>query len=582
MSSSNPFKDWDPKLVAALRVTVGREPIALSSTCDHAPVTCVWKSEQDHSCKIQPLKEAWSRANHTYTYADNPLVVALANVGCDPYRARMVITEEGYGMDVASSASLIGAYRKLGYGIRHPIPVGVQVCDQCRPGTNTFALRGSSYDGHCNFIPVSVAANMGVMEEERVLCIGAGGELRWCGKGEFMAVSHVWEHGWQGDSEKGPCTRVLDLLLFVAGLFGLEWVWIDIAMISREPQTRSLAINSMNFVYSSSKVTVVFDRLLMSMYEGSDRERVMALFLADWMTRVWTMQEALLSQDLVFLFGDCQMHGYELQNSMINNATRPELHWRQWASLRSLCTMLEGAVTPMLDRIRVLSKERLTTKKEDMSRAIFPLFKLEWPGQLTTLEDGQAKILQHLGKRAARLAPVHGPIMPRPWSWAPLIIAGTSGFLQPQGEERPLHPDGLRGRWAAWRILKVIGKEKAGAHPRANSHSMKLAHLTGTCFDMVSFEVEGATLVFSAGIFSRKEDTYPWKGQKLFLMRSHNTGTARTKEIDYYELVVIDSNPHSSGMPLFHRVGSAIGALNDGTGGQGLDVGNLYLDGYMN
>jgi hypothetical protein len=85
------------------------------------------------------------------------------------------------------------------------------------------------------------------------------------------------------------------------------------------------------------------------------------------------MQEALLSQDLVFLFGDGQRHGYELRTSMIHNTTRPELHWQQWVSINSLCTMLEGAVTPMLDRI--FSKERLTTKREDMSRAIFPLFK---------------------------------------------------------------------------------------------------------------------------------------------------------------------------------------------------------------
>ena len=73
-------------------------------------------------------------------------------------------------------------------------------------------MRGSSYDGHCSVIPVSVAPNIDVVEEEKVLCIGAGGELHWCGKGEFMAVSHVWEHGWQGDSEKGVCNRVLDFI----------------------------------------------------------------------------------------------------------------------------------------------------------------------------------------------------------------------------------------------------------------------------------------------------------------------------------------------------------------------------------
>lgn len=43
-----------------------------------------------------------------------------------------------------------------------------------------------------------------------------------------------------------------------------------------------------------------------------------------------------------------------------------------------------------------------------------------------------------------------------------------------------------------------------------------------------------------------------------------------------------DSRPHSAGLSLCDRVGSAMGSLNDGNVGQGLDVGDLYMDGYMN
>ncbi|KAJ2978289.1 hypothetical protein NQ176_g3897 [Zarea fungicola] len=576
MSSSDQFEDVDPGLLAAIRVAVGREPINLESACDHAPVICTWKSQQDHRCKIQPLVDAWREADHTYTVKDDPLVLALANAGCDPYRARMVISQEGYGMTPTSSESLIGAYRRLWHNIQHPIPMGVQVCDQCRHGTTTFALQGSLYVGSCHFVPVSIGNYIDVVEEKRVLCIGAGGELRWCGNDEFMAVSHVWEHGWQGDSEKGLCSRTLDLLLFVAGLFGLEWVWIDIAMVSREPIPRSLAINSMNFVYTSSKVTVVFDRLLVSMHGGADRQRVMAIFLTDWMTRVWTMQEALLSKDLVFLFGDCHLHGSELQRSMIHNPPQPDLHWQQWGAIKSLCLILDGYVIPMLDRICVISKERLTTKKEDMARAIFPLFGLRWPGPATTLEDAQVQILQHLGNRASRLAPRHGPIMPQPWSWAPLVVAGSSGALMPQGRERPLYPGGLRGQWAAWRVHKALGKLDF-----RESYNDQLARLTGTCYDTVEFNVEVTSLKFIGQVFSRPENTWPWTGQELFLLRANNTGTPKTSELDYYELVVQDPHPHHSGTVLYHRVGSALGGLENGTGGEGLVV-DSYVNGYMN
>jgi hypothetical protein len=578
MGSATQFEDLDPAFFAALRVAVGREPIPLAATCLHAPITCVWKSQEDHSCKIQSLRDAWQQRDRTYPSHDNPLVVAITDAGGDSNRARMVINEEGYGMTLHSSSSVISAYRRLEYSSQHPLPAGAQVCEQCRPGTNTFTLRGSTYEGSCHFVPVSVANHIDVVEEGKVLCIGAGGELRLCGKDEFMAVSHVWEHGWQGDSERGICTRTLDVLVFVANLFGLEWIWIDIAMISGKPVPRISAISSMNFVYTASKVTVVFDRLLLSMKDGSDRERVMAISLTDWMTRVWTMQEALLSRDLVFLFGDCHIHGSELQSSMIHKASRPNLLWQQYIAIEFLCTMLEGHVTPTLDRIFALSKERLTTKKEDMSRAVFPLFNLTWPGRSTTLEEGQAMILQHLGKRAARLAPLHGPIMPQPWSWAPLTLAGTHGFLQPSGEERPLHRDGLRGRWAAWRIVKVLDKIDFGEE----GYPQKLARLTGSCYDIISFQMECTSFKFQAGVFSRLENTYPWSGKQLFLTRKHNTGTQRTDDMDLYDLVIKDYSIHSSGMALYHRVGSALGALDDSVGGRGLDIGDLYLDGLMN
>lgn len=76
--------------------------------------------------------------------------------------------------------------------------------------------------------------------------------------------------------------------------------------------------------------------------------------------------------------------------------------------------------------------------------------------------------------------------MPQPWSWAPLVLAGTSDFLNPEGDERPLVSNGLRGRWAAWRILKVLGKADLGHE----GYSTQLARLTETCYDTVEFRVQ--------------------------------------------------------------------------------------------
>ena len=47
-----------------------------------------------------------------------------------------------------------------------------------------------------------------------------------------MAVSDVWEQGWQGTSEDGACSKTLEALLEVAAQFDVEYVWLDIAMTS--------------------------------------------------------------------------------------------------------------------------------------------------------------------------------------------------------------------------------------------------------------------------------------------------------------------------------------------------------------
>lgn len=583
MSASDLFEFLGPELLANLRAAVGGDPLHLSPDCDHHPIPCAWVSDNDHSCKINKLCQAWRARDSTYPEGTHPLVQALQSAGCNPLRARMVLAMEGYGMQPQTSTSLINAYKRHEAMKIKTVSKNIKVCDQCRPGTNTYALQGSSYDDGCFFLPVSVAENSGIAQSGKVLCIGAGGELKWCGKDEFMAVSHVWDHGWQGDSEKGICTRVLDMLLTIANLFGLEYVWLDIAMISNVKEVRVMSINSMNLVYSTAKVTVVCDRLLISMAGGSDHERCMAICLCDWMTRVWTMQEAILSQDLVFIFGDCQINGGELLSALIGSAIQPDLHWQQYGAILTLHGMVSALTAPMLDRVRSLARERLTTKSKDLVRAVFPLFKAEWPNPDITMEQGQEVLLRHLGQEGGRLASLHGPIMPKPWSWAPLSIAGTSGAMPNPGSQMFVTPDGLHGRWASWKVT-VIGKEPDDSpYVNPNGFGKQLARLTDCCYDFIFFQVEGVDGRFNAHVFSRKENTYPWPNRRLILFRGNNTGSARTLELDYYHLVLRFKQPHSSGLPIFHRVGSIEGSMTPNSSGLlGLAVDpSSNIEGYM-
>ena len=183
-----------------------------------------------------------------------------------------------------------------------------------------------------------------------------------------------------GVSEDGICSRVLDMLLKVAAEFNLEWIWLDIAMVSDVQEIRIMSINAMNRVYSTAAITLVCDRLLLSMKGGTDREKALAISLTDWFTRVWTMQEAILSKRLIFLQRDGYWMGRDLFMSLLHNCSEgPICHWKQCGAILTIWSIV-GTSGQLLDRIFYANGSRRTTKKIDMTRALFPLFDLKWPG----------------------------------------------------------------------------------------------------------------------------------------------------------------------------------------------------------
>lgn len=74
-------------------------------------------------------------------------------------------------------------------------------------------------------------------------------------------------------------------------------------MISRDKTVRAIAIDSMDTVYSTAKATLVVDRLLLSFIPRAedDKQTALAIIASDWMTRLLTMQEVMLSQNLLIL-----------------------------------------------------------------------------------------------------------------------------------------------------------------------------------------------------------------------------------------------------------------------------------------
>jgi hypothetical protein len=254
--------------------------------------------------------------------------------------------------------------------------------------------------------------------------------------------------------------------------FNVQWIWLDVAMISRDKAIRAMAINSMDAVYSAAKATLVVDRLLLNFTPRvvDDMQTALAITASDWMTRLWTMQEAMLSQNLLILAhrDSAPINPRDLLNRIIL-AKHDSARWQQYIAIKLLSAMTHDP-KPSLRKIVTFSYERTTTNPIDMVRALYPLFGLKWPAADTTLIQGQILLLEHLGQEAAILTSLSSPIgLPSPWGWAPLVIPGASGGSL-AGYGRYVSEDGLRGAWSWLDVVPVAMESRDAVKGRLSSN----------------------------------------------------------------------------------------------------------------
>ena len=142
----------------------------------------------------------------------------------------------------------------------------------------------------------------------------------------YAIFSHVWSDGF------GPCDDsikndpkanrlnvcVLDMFSRLFNKINVERsgkpgavpeaFWIDTLAIPIQEQykdERIRAIRRMHEIYTHAKYTIVLDLSLMQVTKGSGYAGpAMKITLSNWMTRMWTLQEAVLSKNIYFNFKD--------------------------------------------------------------------------------------------------------------------------------------------------------------------------------------------------------------------------------------------------------------------------------------
>ncbi|ORY59284.1 uncharacterized protein BCR38DRAFT_527229 [Pseudomassariella vexata] len=131
---------------------------------------------------------------------------------------------------------------------------------------------------------------------------------------DFVAISHVWSDGWGNEDKNELYTCQLQFIQRqIQRAIGPETsdvpFWMDTLIVPVGPSVKQhlkrKAIRQIFEVFEKSKYTIVLDNGLKAMNRGkpdNPAEAAMRILSSVWMRRLWTLQEAYLSRQILIPF----------------------------------------------------------------------------------------------------------------------------------------------------------------------------------------------------------------------------------------------------------------------------------------
>ncbi|KAF9463932.1 hypothetical protein BDZ94DRAFT_578770 [Collybia nuda] len=122
----------------------------------------------------------------------------------------------------------------------------------------------------------------------------------------YVAISHVWVDGLGSTAEAGlPLCQIRRLSSLTQKLIPGGPFWMDALCIPGSKDMRKRAIGLMGQTYKNATVVLVIDSGIRACpYSAPQEEKLLRILTSAWMQRLWTLQEALFAQNLVFEFSD--------------------------------------------------------------------------------------------------------------------------------------------------------------------------------------------------------------------------------------------------------------------------------------
>ncbi|KAI6045430.1 hypothetical protein EDC04DRAFT_3054430 [Pisolithus marmoratus] len=272
----------------------------------------------------------------------------------------------------------------------------------------------------------------------------------------YVAISHVWADGLGSTTEKGLPTCQIDALVLATQRFiPTGAFWIDSLCVPEVRDLRKRAIGLMAKTYRDAQVVLVLDSGIRSCSTAAPREeKLLRVLSSGWMQRLWTLQEALLANKLVFLFHDGTLtiddllptrSDFDVMDVLLLSLAAEVFRLTKYR--RYSFTMVDGfTIADVANCLR----HRTTSRAEDETLAISGLLNVN-ATELVNLPPQQRmkSLLLAVGKVPSQLIFLTGEkLSDFGFSWAPSTLMGHTtgiGFVA----NASVTPTGLRADYAA-------------------------------------------------------------------------------------------------------------------------------------
>ena len=253
----------------------------------------------------------------------------------------------------------------------------------------------------------------------------------------YVAISHVWSDG-RGNlgSNTLPTCQMLHLNSKVSEIYsntsGPILFWMDTICVPASGKGRRVAIGRMRKTYENAEKVLVLDAELESASMQTFPEEILIrITCSGWMRRLWTLQEGVLAQQLVFQFRECAVDfasikkdaekaAEKLDNPLAFDALRCGFHFQRFKNLKS---------SRMMELVEAL-QWRNTSWKSDEPVCMSILLDLDTDLIERTEPDLRMSVFLSMVKIfPAYLMFVPGPRLPqKKYSWAPASLMPARGF----------------------------------------------------------------------------------------------------------------------------------------------------------